>query len=84
MYKRKDFATLMPEGYDIMVHLHNIENVNKQVKISIKGINLKTNTDFVLETTEDFEPIKVASKVKSLLLANNIESAEYTDVTIYQ
>ena len=87
MYKRKDFQELMPTGYDIMVHTpYLIDSItpNKAVHITIKGTCKVTGKDFEDEATEIFHPEEIADTVTRLLKANNITSAEYTDVTIWQ
>ena len=85
MYKRRDFQQLMPENYDIMVHIYNIETTPKKaVHISIKGTEKESNKDFELHATEVFEPHEIADTVKRLLNSANILKAEYTDVVIWQ
>lgn len=74
----------MPTGYDIMVHIHNIIDPTKQVRVNIKGTNLITKKDFEYELVEVFDPEEIADTVTRLLKANNITSAIYTDVTIWQ
>ena len=87
MYKRKDFQDLMPEGYDIMVHLHTsvkCTTPTKAVHVTIKGTCKVTGEDFEDEATEVFHPEEIAETVKILLKTRSITSAEYTDVTIWQ
>ena len=87
MYKRKEFQELMPKGYDIQVHVHSsIGNTmpTKAVHVSVKGIELNTGLDFEEHATEVFNPTEIADTVKRLLKAKQIETAEFTDVLIYQ
>ena len=87
MYKRKDFQELMPTGYDIMVHIYpSVGSINptKAVHVTIKGTCKVTGKDFEDEATEIFHPEEIADTVTRLLKANNITSAEYTDVVIWQ
>jgi len=87
MYKRKDFQQLMPDGFDIMVHLHpsvKVKDITKAVHLTIKGTNLDTNEPFTEATTEIFNPNEVADTVTKLLAHANVKRAEYTDVTLYQ
>ena len=87
MYKRKDFKELMPDGYDIMVHIHpSVGSITptKAVHITIKGTCKVTGKDFEDEATEIFRPEEIADTVTRLLKARSITSAKYTDVIIWQ
>ena len=84
MHKRIDFQELMPDGYDLFVHIYNKIDPTKQVKVNIKGTNLVTEADFEYDLIEIFDPKAIATATKKILVDNNITSAEYTDVTIWQ
>ena len=84
MHRRIDFQELMPDGYDLFVHIYNKIDPTKQVKVNIKGTNLVTEADFEYDLIEIFDPKTIATTTKKILVDNNITSAIYTDVTIWQ
>lgn len=87
MYKRKDFQELMPEGYDIQVHIYpSVASIDptKVIYITIKGIDKDTGLDFNDYATEVYHPEEVADTVKILLKHKKVKSAMYTDVILHQ
>jgi len=85
MYKRKDFQMLMPEGFDIIVHISNIPTTpTHAVHLTIKGTNTVTGLEFEDTTTEIFHPKEVADTVERLLTVNGVTTAKYTDVYLWQ